>query len=176
MGLPNVIAYILVATLVAPALVDMGVDLMAAHLFVFYGAMLSSITPAASRKPPGTGASRCRWSYGTCHFSTCCRLSWTWPPTALRPSLPMRSMGTVSCRCSTAPTRVGRTRPHRVHRRLKNIQVTPKCCPSRENDRCVPGCRMAKSGAKVRIAVAPSTIHPGTTRIRPVSRRRAAPS
>ena len=45
MGLPTAAAYILVATLVAPALVEMGVDLMAAHLFVFYGAMLSSITP-----------------------------------------------------------------------------------------------------------------------------------
>ena len=45
MGLPTAAAYILVATLVAPALVGMGVDLMAAHLFVFYGAMLSSITP-----------------------------------------------------------------------------------------------------------------------------------
>ena len=45
MGLPTAAAYILVATLVAPALVGMGVDLLAAHLFVFYGAMLSSITP-----------------------------------------------------------------------------------------------------------------------------------
>ena len=45
MGLPTAAAYILVATLVAPALVEMGVDLLAAHLFVFYGAMLSSITP-----------------------------------------------------------------------------------------------------------------------------------
>ncbi|SVC67943.1 uncharacterized protein METZ01_LOCUS320797, partial [marine metagenome] len=45
MGLPTAAAYILVSTLVAPALVDLGVDLLAAHLFVFYGAMLSSITP-----------------------------------------------------------------------------------------------------------------------------------
>ncbi len=45
MGLPTAAAYILVSTLVAPALVEMGVDLLAAHLFVFYGAMLSSITP-----------------------------------------------------------------------------------------------------------------------------------
>lgn len=45
MGLPTAAAYILVATLVAPALVDMGVNIFAAHLFVFYGAMLSSITP-----------------------------------------------------------------------------------------------------------------------------------
>ena len=45
MGLPTAAAYILVATLVAPALVEMGIDLLAAHLFVFYAAMLSSITP-----------------------------------------------------------------------------------------------------------------------------------
>jgi TRAP transporter 4TM/12TM fusion protein len=45
MGLPTAAAYILVATLVAPALVDLGVDLLAAHLFVLYSAMLSSITP-----------------------------------------------------------------------------------------------------------------------------------
>ena len=45
MGLPTAAAYILVATLVAPALVEMGINLLAAHLFVFYAAMLSSITP-----------------------------------------------------------------------------------------------------------------------------------
>lgn len=62
MGLPTAAAYILVATLTAPALVSMGVDLMAAHMFVFYSAMLSSITPpvalaafaaaAICREPP----------------------------------------------------------------------------------------------------------------------------
>jgi TRAP transporter 4TM/12TM fusion protein len=45
MGLPTAAAYILVSTLVAPALVKLGVDLLAAHLFCFYGAMLSAITP-----------------------------------------------------------------------------------------------------------------------------------
>lgn len=45
MGLPTAAAYILVATLVAPALVNLGVSLLAAHLFVLYSAMLSSITP-----------------------------------------------------------------------------------------------------------------------------------
>jgi TRAP transporter 4TM/12TM fusion protein len=45
MGLPTAAAYILVATLVAPALVNLGVGLLAAHLFVLYSAMLSSITP-----------------------------------------------------------------------------------------------------------------------------------
>jgi len=45
MGLPTAAAYILVATLAAPALVNMGVDILAAHMFVFYSAMLSAITP-----------------------------------------------------------------------------------------------------------------------------------
>lgn len=45
MGLPTAAAYILVATLAAPALVNLGVDLLAAHMFVFYSAMLSAITP-----------------------------------------------------------------------------------------------------------------------------------
>ncbi|MGD9829561.1 MAG: TRAP transporter permease [Hyphomicrobiaceae bacterium] len=45
MGLPTAAAYILVATLAAPALEQMGVNKLAAHLFVFYSAMLSAITP-----------------------------------------------------------------------------------------------------------------------------------
>lgn len=45
MGLPTAPAYMLVAVLVAPALVEMGVSELAAHMFVFYGACLSSITP-----------------------------------------------------------------------------------------------------------------------------------
>ncbi|WP_282610553.1 TRAP transporter permease [Pelagibius sp. Alg239-R121] len=45
MGLPTAAAYILVATLAAPALVNMGVNILAAHMFVFYSAMLSAITP-----------------------------------------------------------------------------------------------------------------------------------
>jgi len=45
MGLPTPAAYITVAIIVAPALTKMGANPMAAHLFVFYFAMLSSITP-----------------------------------------------------------------------------------------------------------------------------------
>jgi TRAP transporter 4TM/12TM fusion protein len=45
MGLPTAAAYILVATLAAPALEQLGVNQLAAHLFVFYSAMLSAITP-----------------------------------------------------------------------------------------------------------------------------------
>ncbi|MGJ9385280.1 TRAP transporter permease [Salipaludibacillus sp. CF4.18] len=45
MGMPAVAAYALVATLVAPALVELGVNPMAAHLFVFYFANMSNFTP-----------------------------------------------------------------------------------------------------------------------------------
>ncbi|MEC7764111.1 MAG: TRAP transporter fused permease subunit [Pseudomonadota bacterium] len=45
MGLPTAAAYILVATLVTPALAQIGADLIGAHFFVFYFAILSAITP-----------------------------------------------------------------------------------------------------------------------------------
>ncbi len=45
MGLPPVAAYIIQAALLAPALSRMGVPVLAAHMFVFYYAMLSNITP-----------------------------------------------------------------------------------------------------------------------------------
>lgn len=45
MGMPTVGVYVLLATLVAPALVEVGVDPMAAHLFVMYFGMMSMITP-----------------------------------------------------------------------------------------------------------------------------------
>lgn len=45
MGMPTVGVYILLATLVAPALIQMKVDPMAAHLFILYFGCLSMITP-----------------------------------------------------------------------------------------------------------------------------------
>ena len=45
MGLPTTPAYIVQAALLAPALVNLGVPREAAHLFVFYFAILSVITP-----------------------------------------------------------------------------------------------------------------------------------
>jgi TRAP-type uncharacterized transport system fused permease subunit len=45
MGMPTVGVYILLATLVAPALVQAGVDPMAAHMFIVSYGMLSMITP-----------------------------------------------------------------------------------------------------------------------------------
>jgi len=45
MGLPGTAAYIIVATVAAPALTRMGVNALSAHMFVFYFALLSNITP-----------------------------------------------------------------------------------------------------------------------------------
>lgn len=45
MGMTTVAAYIIVATLTIPALVQMGVNEIAAHMFCFYFAILSGITP-----------------------------------------------------------------------------------------------------------------------------------
>lgn len=45
MGMPTVGVYILLATLVAPALIEMKINPMAAHMFIFYYGMLSMITP-----------------------------------------------------------------------------------------------------------------------------------
>lgn len=44
-GLPTTAVYIILASLAAPALVQMGVSALAAHLFVFYFGCISTITP-----------------------------------------------------------------------------------------------------------------------------------
>jgi TRAP transporter 4TM/12TM fusion protein len=45
MGLPTVVCYVLLASTVAPSLVEMGVLPLAAHLFIFYFGMLCMVTP-----------------------------------------------------------------------------------------------------------------------------------
>jgi len=45
MGVPTAAAYIIVAVLGAPALITFGVPVIAAHMFVFYFAIISGITP-----------------------------------------------------------------------------------------------------------------------------------
>ena len=45
MGLPTTAAYLILATVVAPALVKMGVPLLTAHMFVFFYGCISTITP-----------------------------------------------------------------------------------------------------------------------------------
>lgn len=51
MGMPTVGVYLLLAVLIAPSLVQSGVDPIASHLFIFYLGMMSMVTP-----PVGIGA------------------------------------------------------------------------------------------------------------------------
>jgi TRAP transporter 4TM/12TM fusion protein len=48
MGLPTTAAYVVLAALGAPALVQLGVPLLAAHLFIFYFGAISNVTPPVS--------------------------------------------------------------------------------------------------------------------------------
>jgi TRAP transporter 4TM/12TM fusion protein len=60
MGLPTPAAYLLVAIFGAPALVELGVSKMVAHLFCFYYAILSAITPPiAMAAYAGASIARC---------------------------------------------------------------------------------------------------------------------
>jgi TRAP transporter 4TM/12TM fusion protein len=45
LGLPSVVCYLLMATLIGPVLSNLGVVPLAAHLFIFYFGMLSMVTP-----------------------------------------------------------------------------------------------------------------------------------
>lgn len=75
MGMPTIGVYVLVSALVAPAMIDVGVTPMAAHMYVLYFGMLSFITPPiaiaafaaaklAGSHPMSTGwaATRFGWS------------------------------------------------------------------------------------------------------------------
>ncbi len=48
MGVPSVVCYLLMATLMGSLLGEMGVDPLAAHLFIFYFGMMSMVTPPVS--------------------------------------------------------------------------------------------------------------------------------
>ncbi|MCH7715838.1 MAG: TRAP transporter fused permease subunit [Gemmatimonadetes bacterium] len=48
MGLPTTAAYVVLAALGAPALTQLGVPLLAAHLFIFYFGCMSNVTPPVS--------------------------------------------------------------------------------------------------------------------------------
>jgi len=67
MGMPTVAAYILVAIFIGPAIVEFGLDQIYAHMFVFYFAILSALTPpvalgcAVACKIADTGFLRTCW-------------------------------------------------------------------------------------------------------------------
>lgn len=71
MGLPSIPAYIITATMAAPALTQLGVEPIVAHLFVFYFGLFANITPPVALaafaaagisggKPMGTGVASVR--------------------------------------------------------------------------------------------------------------------
>ena len=45
MGMPTAAAYIMAATLLGPALAKLGIPVLAAHMFIYYFAILSMLTP-----------------------------------------------------------------------------------------------------------------------------------
>lgn len=45
MGMPTTAAYAVAASVVAPGLIDMGIEPLIAHMFVFYYAVISAVTP-----------------------------------------------------------------------------------------------------------------------------------
>jgi TRAP transporter 4TM/12TM fusion protein len=56
MGLPTLPAYLIIVLVIGPALVQLGVPLLIAHLFVFYYSCLSAITPPVAIAAYGAAA------------------------------------------------------------------------------------------------------------------------
>jgi TRAP-type uncharacterized transport system fused permease subunit len=56
MGMPTVAVYILLSLLLAPALIQLGVPVLAAHLYIMYWGMLSAITPPVALAAFAAGA------------------------------------------------------------------------------------------------------------------------
>jgi len=59
MGLPTVAAYLLLVIVVAPALNELGTSLVAAHMFIFYFGVISSITPPVALAAYGASCCFC---------------------------------------------------------------------------------------------------------------------
>jgi TRAP transporter 4TM/12TM fusion protein len=74
MGMPTTAVYILLATLIAPSIMETGVSKLAAHMFVLYFGMLSMITPPvalaayAAASISGAGVMETGWA--------ACRIGW----------------------------------------------------------------------------------------------------
>jgi TRAP transporter 4TM/12TM fusion protein len=72
MGLPTVGVYVLLAALVAPSLIEVGVKPIAAHMYVMYFGMMSMITPpiaiAAFAAASLAGADPMRTGFAACRF------------------------------------------------------------------------------------------------------------
>ncbi len=73
MGLPSAVCYLLLATLIGPALGGLGVPPLAAHLFIFYFGLMSMVTPpvalAAYTAASIAGSSIMRTAFAAFRFS-----------------------------------------------------------------------------------------------------------
>ena len=56
MGVPTVAAYLVAAAAAGPALVKLGVPLLSAHMFIFYYAVLATMTPPVAASAFAAGA------------------------------------------------------------------------------------------------------------------------
>jgi TRAP transporter 4TM/12TM fusion protein len=73
MGLPTIAAYLLLVIVVAPALNDLGTSIVAAHMFIFYFGVISSITPPVALAAYGasgiSGADPMRTGFVACRLA-----------------------------------------------------------------------------------------------------------
>jgi TRAP transporter 4TM/12TM fusion protein len=73
MGLPTVAAYLLLVIVVAPALNELGTSLVAAHMFIFYFGVISSITPPVALAAYGasgiSGANAMETGFTACRLA-----------------------------------------------------------------------------------------------------------
>lgn len=73
MGLPTIAAYLLLVLVVAPALTDLGTSLVAAHMFIFYFGVISSITPPVALAAYGasgiSGADPMQTGFASCRLA-----------------------------------------------------------------------------------------------------------
>ena len=64
MGLPSSVCYLLMAILVGPVLLDLGVVPLAAHFFIFYFGMMSMVTPPVALAAYAACCYRGFWDHG----------------------------------------------------------------------------------------------------------------
>jgi len=73
MGLPTIAAYLLLVIVVAPALNDLGTSIIAAHMFIFYYGVISSITPPVALAAYGasgiSGANAMETGFTSCRLA-----------------------------------------------------------------------------------------------------------
>jgi TRAP-type uncharacterized transport system fused permease subunit len=73
MGLPTIAAYLLLVIVVAPALSELGTSIVAAHMFIFYFGVISSITPPVALAAYGasgiSGADPMRTGFTACRLA-----------------------------------------------------------------------------------------------------------